>query len=179
MNNHIKEANEADREIVYAIEEQAFGEKDEAVLVEKLVADPTAQPLLSLLAYEEQQAVGHILFTKGKLIGAEEELSVMILGPLAVIPAYQKQGIGGLLIEEGLKRLRERKTDLVFVLGHIDYYPRHGFRPALPQGFLPPYPTKKGLEDAWMVLDLSGQKKAMKYSGQVRCSETFMLPEYW
>ncbi|WP_086348171.1 GNAT family N-acetyltransferase [Candidatus Enterococcus clewellii] len=178
MNSRIKEASSKDKEVIYTVEEQAFGETDEAILVEKLVADPTSKPIVSLLAFDEQQAVGHILFTKGRLVGAEE-LSVMILGPLAVIPDYQKQGIGGQLIEAGLTRLKDMGTDLVFVLGHIEYYPRHGFRPALPQGFLPPYPTKKGLEDAWMVMDLLAEGKISSYEGQIQCSEAFMLPEYW
>ncbi|MGL4697780.1 GNAT family N-acetyltransferase [Enterococcus larvae] len=179
MNSYVREANKSDRSKIYSVEEMAFGEIDEAVLVEKLVADPTSQPTVSLLAFDDDEAVGHILFTKGGLTSAGEELSIMILGPLAVIPDYQKRGIGGQLIEEGLHRLREAKTDLVFVLGHIEYYPRHGFKPALPLGFLPPYPTKKGLEDAWMVLDLSKEGKLDRYSGQVQCAEAFMLPEYW
>ncbi|MBL1226161.1 GNAT family N-acetyltransferase [Enterococcus sp. BWR-S5] len=179
MNRYVKEANKSDKETVYSIEELAFGETDEAILVEKLVADSTAEPNMSLLAYEGQQAIGHILFTKGSIVGAEEQLSVMILGPLAVLPDYQKQGIGGLLVQEGLSRLERMGVDLVFVLGHIEYYPRHGFRPALPQGFQPPYPTKKGLEDAWMVLDLSKKQKAVDCRGKVRCSDAFMLPEYW
>lgn len=179
MNSYVREANKSDEKMIYTIEKLAFDELDEAILVEKLVADPTSQPILSLLAFVEEQAVGHILFTKGEIVGAETELSVMILGPLAVLPEYQKQGVGGLLIEEGLKRLKQEGIDLVFVLGHIEYYPRHGFRPALPQGFLPPYPTKKGFEDAWMVLDISGQQKLTNYEGQARCAESFMLPEYW
>lgn len=52
-----------------------------------------------------------------------------ILAPLAVVPSCQKQGVGGLLIAEGLQLLRERGAKLVFVLGHKEYYPRHGFIP--------------------------------------------------
>ncbi|WP_321383049.1 hypothetical protein [uncultured Enterococcus sp.] len=72
MNRYVKEANKSDKEIVYSIEELAFGETDEAILVEKLVTDSTAEPNMSLLAYEGKQAVGHILFTKGSIAGTEE-----------------------------------------------------------------------------------------------------------
>lgn len=174
----IRETTKEDNETIYQVEEQAFGEVEEADLTEKLLADPTAQPLLSLLAFAGDEAVGHILFTKA-IIMEQEQLSVMILGPLAVIPEYQKRGIGGLLIREGLQRLKTKQVDLVFVLGHIDYYPKYGFKPALPLGYQAPYPVEKGKEDAWMVQALRSDFPISDYSGTVRCCEEFMQPEYW
>ena len=51
----IRETTKADNETIYLIEKHAFGEVDEADLTEKLLAEPTAQPLLSLLAFDEDR----------------------------------------------------------------------------------------------------------------------------
>ncbi|MGP5429924.1 GNAT family N-acetyltransferase [Enterococcus malodoratus] len=178
MNITIRETTSEDNETIYQVEKRAFGELDEADLTEKLLADSSAKPLLSLLAYSEDKAVGHILFTKAVIVN-QEQLSVMILGPLAVVPDYQKQGIGGLLIREGLRLLKAKQVELVFVLGHIAYYPKHGFKPALPLGFQAPYPVEKGKEDAWMVQALDSDFPIDQYAGTVRCCDAFMHPEYW
>lgn len=174
----IRETTNEDNQTIYQVEKNAFGEVDEADLTEKLLADPTAQPLLSLLAFDEEEPVGHILFTKATLTN-HEDLSVMILGPLAVVPDYQKQGIGGRLIEEGLHLLQQKQVELVFVLGHIEYYPKHGFKPALQLDFQAPYPVEKGKEDAWMVQALNPEFPFEDYTGTVRCCDEFMRPEYW
>lgn len=176
MNMYIRKTNEQDRKTIYQVEDQAFDDPEVPVLADQLLDDPTANPL-SLLAFDGEQAVGHILFTKGWLEGFEE-LSVSILAPLAVIPSHQKQGVGGQLIRAGLELLKQQRVDLVFVLGHIEYYPRHGFTPALPQGFIPPYPTKAGLEDAWMVQAISAVNLA-KYAGKVQVAEMLDKPEHW
>lgn len=178
MNIQIREATEKDRPKIYDVEYRAFNEPDEAIFADELLDDPTAQPITSLLAFDGDQPVGHILFTKARLENYEEQLSISILAPLAIVPEYQKKGIGGQLIRAGLEILKAQQVDLVFVLGHIDYYPRHGFKPALPQGFLPPYPTKKGLEDAWMVQALS-DIRTEDFSGVVKPAEAMDKPEDW
>lgn len=177
MNMNIRKTTEKDRKTIYQVEAQAFDDPEVPVLADQLLNDPTAEPRLSLLAFDGEQAVGHILFTKGWLEGFED-LSVSILAPLAVIPSHQKQGIGGQLIHAGLERLKQQEVDLVFVLGHIEYYPRHGFVPALPQGFIPPYPTKEGLEDAWMIQAISSVNPA-DYAGKVLVAEMMDKPEHW
>ncbi|MEO1772151.1 GNAT family N-acetyltransferase [Candidatus Enterococcus ferrettii] len=177
MTINIRETNEQDRKTIFQVEDLAFNDPEVPVLADELLYDPTARPLLSLLAFDGEQAVGHILFTKGWLEGFEE-LSVSILAPLAIIPSHQKKGIGGQLIRAGLNLLKQQKGDLVFVLGHIDYYPRHGFVPALPQGFIPPYPTKKGLEDAWMVQTISTINLA-DCAGLVHVAMVMDKPENW
>ena len=54
---------------------------------------------------------------------------------MAVDPECQRKGIGAALINAGLRACRESGDRLVFVLGHAEYYPRFGFRPAAPAGF--------------------------------------------
>jgi putative acetyltransferase len=82
------------------------------------------------------------------------------------------------LIKDGLHRLAESGVGLVFVLGHPKYYPRHGFEPALPKGFEPPYPISAKLADAWMVQLL--RKDAMgKTPRTLRCCDALNKPELW
>lgn len=177
----IREANADDLKGLLEINLIAFGEEEgpEVVqMVKDLVNDPTAQPLLSLVAEgEERRIVGHILFTKAAIEGSEG-LNTSILAPLAILPGCQKQGIGGLLIREGLQILSERGTDLVFVLGHPEYYPRHGFITAGVKGFEAPYPIPFEVADAWMVQELKpglvGQVR-----GRVTCARTMDRLEYW
>lgn len=174
----IREACQADLQDVLRVEREAFGYDKEAELVNDLLNDPTAKPLLSLLAFEGGRAVGHILFTACKLEGCEGSVSVSILAPLAIIPDFQKQGIGGKLIERGLELLKERGVDLVFVLGHPGYYPRYGFNPAGLEVFRAPYTIPEKHSDAWMVQELrAGIIGAL--SGQVVCADALMKPEHW
>jgi putative acetyltransferase len=114
----IAEATASDLEQVLGVERDAFAEEDVAGLVRDLVDDPSARPLLSLLAWDGDRPVGHVMFTAARLDGAPDVVTVSILAPLAVVPDAQRTGIGGRLIEEGVRRLSESGVDLVFVLGH-------------------------------------------------------------
>ena len=98
----------------YEIESLAFGYDKEAGLVNDLLNDQTAEPRLSLLAFEEEKAVGHILFTSVGLAGKENCPSMSILAPLAILPEAQNRGVGGELIRHGLKMLAESGVELVF-----------------------------------------------------------------
>jgi putative acetyltransferase len=100
----------------------------EAELVEALRARYAG--LISLVAVLESQVVGHILFTPITIETAEATLPGLGLGPLAVQPALQNQGIGSALVREGLAVCRAQGHTRVCVLGHRDYYPRFGFAPA-------------------------------------------------
>jgi putative acetyltransferase len=169
-------ASAADLEDVLSVERDAFGEDDEADLVLNLLNDASARPLLSLLARDGERPVGHILFTAARLDGAPRDVSVAILAPLAVVPEAQRRGIGGSLIEHGVKRLGESGVELVFVLGHPGYYPCHGFEPAGGLGLAAPYPISP--EDAWMVRALrSGVIECVR--GTIACAEVMNRPEYW
>ena len=82
----IDRALEADLEDVLFVERAAFGSKKEAELVSNLLGDPSARPLLSLVAREDERPVGHILFTAARLEGAANPASISLLAPLAVVP---------------------------------------------------------------------------------------------
>jgi len=174
---YIREAIETDLDNVLKVERLAFGEDAEANLVRDLLEDPTGNPTLSLLAFEGEQAIGHILFSR-ICLAPESTFTASLLAPLAVVPDYQGKGIGGKLIVEGLRILAGRGIDLVFVLGHPGYYPRHGFNPAGRVGLQAPYPIPEKDADAWMVQELVPGIIG-SVSGQVVCAESLRKPEYW
>ena len=175
---HIREAGKADLEDTLAVERAAFGSEEEADLVAALLTDPSARPLLSLLALDGDRAVGHILFTAAQLTGSPMPVRSALLAPMAVLPDRQKQGLGGKLIAEGLKRLGETGTELVFVLGHPTFYPRSGFEPAGRLGFDAPYPIEDKNADAWMVQALRPGIIGTTY-GTVACADAIDRAEYW
>lgn len=174
----IYKATHDDFNSVYDIECQAFGKDKEAKLVADLLDDPTASPRLSLLASIGGKAVGHILFTAVTLIGAKVPVTASILAPLAIIPDAQGRGVGGALIAQSLHMLKADGTELVFVLGHPGYYPRHGFQTAGHLGFEAPYPIPEEVADAWMVQELKDNTIGST-SGRVQCADTLNRPEYW
>ncbi len=173
----VRSARASELGTVLAVVRAAFGSEEEPGLVKDLLDDSSARPCFSLLAWRENRAVGHILFSRAA-IGGAPELSAAILAPLAVVPDSQKQGVGGALVKHGLQLLSKSGMDLVFVLGYPEYYPRHGFQPAGRIGFAAPYPIPEKNSDAWMVQALRpgviGQ-----YSGIVVCAEKLDRPEYW
>jgi predicted N-acetyltransferase YhbS len=177
----IRESRGSDNIEIGKLHATAFGEKEGpeiAILVAALMSDGTASPLLSLVAVEENRILGHILFSKAKIRGAPESVSAHILAPLAVVPGDQSTGIGARLIQAGLDRLSASGVDLVFVLGHPDYYPRSGFVPAGALGFEAPYPIPGEHAGAWMVQALRSGVLG-RVTGKIQCAAALNRPEYW
>jgi predicted N-acetyltransferase YhbS len=181
MRVQVCKALEADRQAISDVVMAAFGDvhgRDIADLITELLADPTAQPLLSLVGTSDHRVVGHVLFTSAHLEHAQRTIRLAILAPLSVHPDFQCQGIGGRLIGEGRNQLRAAGVDLVFVLGYPEYYRRHGFSPAGALGFDAPYPIAPENADAWMVQELHpgvvGQVR-----GKVKCAEALDKARHW
>jgi putative acetyltransferase len=87
---------------------------------------------------------------------------------MAVLPDFQRQGIGTALVKEGVRRCREMGFDAVVVLGHPEYYPRFGFTKASTLGLTNEYEA----DEAFMVLELqSGSLKEVQ--GLVRYAREF------
>lgn len=145
----IREERGEDGTAVYEVEAAAFGQTAEAELVQKLHLAQV--PLISLLTEVDGRVVGHILFSPMEIVGADGRLPALGLGPMAVLPAWQKQGIGGAMIKAGLVACRAAGHEIVFVLGHSDYYPRFGFRPSRPYGIVCEYDVPP---EAFMVIEL-------------------------
>lgn len=114
---------------VRRVNEQAFARVEEAALVDALRA--AARPYISLVAVEDEKVVGHIFFSTVEIVSADGEVRAALgLAPMAVLPEHQRSGIGSQLVREGLKECRRLGHTIVVVLGHAEYYPRFGFRPA-------------------------------------------------
>ena len=174
----IRESSESDLYDVLRVESQAFGGDEESELVNDLLHDSSAMPLLSLIALNDERVIGHILFTQARLADTDDQISAVILAPLAVVPEEQGKGVGGQLIREGLRLLSDLGIELVFVLGHPEYYQRHEFRPASALGFDAPYPIPEECANAWMVQELRlGVIDSV--SGQVACADALDRPELW
>lgn len=128
----IRDENPADIEGIRTVNQQAFGQPQESRLVDGLRANGGI--LLSLVAAADAHIVGHILYSP---VALENDGATVIgagLGPVAVLPAYQRRGIGARLIETGNHRLRSNGCPFVVLLGHPEYYPRFGFVPASRHG---------------------------------------------
>jgi len=117
---------------VFELNHIAFGQENEAKLVDALRKNQTAYiPELSIVATEKNKIVGHILFTKINIKDDIGNLNESLgLAPMAVRPELQKSGIGGQLIKKGFEVAKELGFKSVIVLGHEHYYPRFGFQPA-------------------------------------------------
>jgi putative acetyltransferase len=144
----IREECPEDAEAIRAVNVAAFGSNSEADLVNALRRD--AAPVVSLVAQDDAEIVGHIMFSPVTLASAPG-LVLMGLAPMAVVPSRQRQGIGSLLVQDGLVRCRNLDTAAVVVLGHPEYYPRFGFVPAATASLRSEYDVP---EDVFMVLAL-------------------------
>jgi putative acetyltransferase len=107
---------------IHAVEAAAFEREDEALLVETVRAEGAA--LVELVAEEEGQIVGHILFSR---MTCDPLRRIAGLAPVAVLPDVQGRGWGQVLCRAGIEELRRMGAEAVVVLGHVDYYPRFGF----------------------------------------------------
>lgn len=181
MDVKIRQSDEADRQAIGKVALEAFGSEAGPEIVElitDLLDDPSAQPLLSLVATVQDQIIGQILFTNVRIQGAQRHVSATILAPLSVHPTHQNQGVGSLLIKTGCQYLKAIGTELVFVLGYPAYYSRHGFAPAGCRGFEPSYPISLAQADAWMVQEL--QPNLIGHvKGTVKCADALDDPKHW
>jgi len=110
------------------VNRQAFGQDEEGRIVDALRINGAAA--LSLVAIDDGAVVGHIMFSPlsvGPMVGVG-------LGPMAVTPSHQRQGIGSRLVEAGIDRLRRAACPFIIVIGHPSFYPRFGFQPAASYG---------------------------------------------
>lgn len=156
----IRPESSSDTQAIDALTETAFGQRDEADVVEALRASGDIE--LSLVAEDKRQIVGHVLFTR-----LQSPDGCLALGPVSVVPNRQRQGIGSRLIEEGLRQFHGRRWRGVFLLGEPEYYARFGFSLEAAAGFETPYPA-----DHFMALEL--KPGALDTKGPVVYAASFL-----
>ncbi len=151
----IREERVEDYKAVREINDNAFGQPEEGRIVDKI--REACGKIISLVAVEDEKVVGHIFFSPAVINYNGKAIKGMGLAPMAVHPDYQNNGIGSLLVNEGIKRVKETSSTFIIVLGHEKYYPRFGFETASKFGIKPQW---KGVPDeAFMIMILD--KEAM------------------
>ncbi|MCC7205487.1 MAG: N-acetyltransferase [Phycisphaeraceae bacterium] len=131
MNNgiQIRPETPADYDAITELTAAAFRTLEVSSHTEQFIIEAlrTAEALsVSLVAELEGRIVGHIAFSPVRI--SDGSAGWYGLGPVSVLPAYQRRGIGGALIREGLSQLRARGAQGCCLVGHPEYYPRFGFR---------------------------------------------------
>ena len=173
----IRESVENDTKFIRRVHQNAFDQSEgETVsqLAIDLLEDKTALPILSLVAEQDNEIIGNVIFSSVTIEGAEG-VSAYILAPLAVTRFAQRNGIGTLLINKGLETLKERGAEIVLVYGDPNYYMRTGFK--ADHNLKPPHKLKYP-EEAWMAQELV-EGILTKTRGMVQCASSLNSPEYW
>ncbi|MDO8295492.1 MAG: N-acetyltransferase [Caulobacter sp.] len=111
-----------DHDAIRAVVTAAFGQPDEAMLVDALRADGDA--LVELVVEEEGAIAGHVLFSP---LATDTGARFAALAPLSVAPDHQNDGLGVMLMQVGHELCRAAGVEAVIVLGHPAYYPRVGY----------------------------------------------------
>ena len=128
----IRSESPGDIAAIRIVEETAFGQPAEARLVDDLRA--AGDSVFSLVAVDDDTVVGHALFSRMKA-----PFPALALGPVAVLPEYQRTGIGSRLIRQGIARSEAAGWSGIFVLGDPAFYRRFGFDVGKASGFVSPY----------------------------------------
>lgn len=168
MGTHIRREHPDDAPAVRAVHLAAFETPLEADLVDQLRGE--LDPWHSFVADTNGAVVAHVSFSPVTITPAPKRpLSLLGLGPMAVLPDFQGRGIGSALADGALAAIGDEHVDAVFVLGHPEWYPRFGFRPARRFGI--------GLAldapaDAFLVLELI-PGVLMDVSGKVKYHKAF------
>jgi putative acetyltransferase len=147
MNPVVRAERPEDRPAIWQVNRLAFGQDDEARLVDELRDEGYAR--VSLVADQDGDVVGHILFSQLPIVTKDGTVEALALAPMAVVPSHQRRRIGSSLVTEGLRACREAGHRIVVVLGHPGFYPRFGFSPKLAERLKSPYSGK-----AFMALEL-------------------------
>ena len=167
----IRQENKKDYAEVYNVIKKAFMSAEhcdgnEQDLVVNLRESNNFIPELSLVAIDDNKIVGYILFTKIR-IGKYEELA---LAPLAVLPEYQKQGIGKKLINEGHRIAKKLGYHYSIVLGSEEYYSKSDYVPASHYGIKAPFEVS---DENFMAIKLNDTD--IKITGTVKYAKEFKI----
>jgi putative acetyltransferase len=139
-----------DIERIYDVEQSAFKRNDEAEIVNTIRG--TEDCICSVVAESNGQIVGHCLFTRVKVVSGKKEFFAAALGPVAVIPDFQGEKIGTMMIITATNVVIDKGYDVLFVVGSPEYYNRFGYSDATEYGFSLSFEFSSG---TFMVAGLS------------------------
>ncbi|THB72422.1 MAG: N-acetyltransferase [Desulfobulbaceae bacterium] len=166
-----------DKDQIYQVHYQAFSAEERNIVAElgvNLLSEKTTPPILSLVAEIESKVVGHIAFSP--LTHQTSGPSIYLLGPLGILPEYQRQSIGTRLIQDGIKQLKKQGVDVLIVYGDPAYYTRFGFNTETAINFLPPY--KLEYPFGWLAMDLSSPYE-LPEPIELGCVQSLADPKLW
>jgi putative acetyltransferase len=161
----VREEIPEDHDAIHELNRIAFGGNEEAEIVDRL--RNAGLVILSLVAIENDETVGHIMFSQLQIETEQGVLEAAALAPMSVHPKYQRQGIGSALVRQGLEVCRKRGKSIVVVVGHPEYYPRFGFSADLAKNIRSAFSG-----NVWMALELE-PGALEKVKGIVRYPEAF------
>jgi putative acetyltransferase len=160
----VREERSADAPAIREVNKRAFGQDQEGKIVDTLRSNGAA--LLSLVATLDDRVVGHIMYSP---ISVDSNTVGAALGPMAVLPEHQRQGVGSKLVEAGNRKIKDLGYPFIIVLGHSSFYPRFGFTPAGNHGIRCEWDVP---DEVFMLLVLD-EKKMRGVSGLAKYRHEF------
>jgi putative acetyltransferase len=166
----VREEGESDYAAIREVHTWAFGDDGRvAGLVDALRAAAAPLPVLSFVAEEDEQVVGHVMLSASRLDAPRQLVDVYVLSPLGVVPEHQRQGTGTRLVEHAIAAAGRGGVPLLFLEGSPRYYGNRGFERADAAGFRSP--SLRIPAPAFQVARLSGYEPWM--TGTLVYSDTF------
>ena len=111
-----------------AFEDAEFSDGREQHLVDRLLASEGYQPALSLKAVANHRIIGFVLLSEIEMRNSKGCWASLSLAPVAVLPEFQRKGVGKALILKAHEIAEALGYASVIVVGHKDYYPKFGYR---------------------------------------------------
>ena len=173
----IRIAQEADLAPIQQLIAASFSDDENKAImnvVAALAQENTTPPIKSFIAESGDQLVGYVAYSP--VFTGLDGISGYILAPLAVLPTYQKQGVGTKLIEAGSEVLVAYGVDVLLVYGDPDYYGRFGFTEEIARSFVPPYPLEYPF--GWLGMRLS-KTEIPNHPIKFECAAALSKPEIW
>lgn len=144
-----------------------------AELAHALITGTNSEDIYAFSATKNNEIVGAIICSR---LLFEKPINCFILGPVAVLPNFQNQGIGKALINFGKKQLTSEGVELLFTYGDPNFYRKLGFQPVSETQIAAPYPLSMPI--GWLAQSLN-QQGLPQIHGQAQCVKALNNPQYW
>lgn len=172
----IRTAEETDYPGIYDLIRAAFkddpnSDQNEAEIVQKLQREKSFKNELSIVACYGNTIAGYILLSEVIITGKQQDYKALALAPLAVLPSFQKQGIGSALVKKAHQTATDLGYELIILIGHKEYYPRFGYTEASKHGITVPF----DIPSPYVMIRELRKDAALEISGMVKYPTPFYL----